>query len=458
MTEPLLPHQQENVEWMRRVKRGLLADDPGLGKSRSALAAFDDVDSVLVIAPKMVLDAGVWQEEISKWGNPNIKYDVVPYTQLYPQKDKGVLRPEFNQTKYDAVIIDEAHYIKGRGTRRTAAVRALANKAERVVLLTGTPIPNWAYEAFTLLQVVYPEKAKPGGEFGSFWRWAELWFDISVNHQTSTGAKQIGGLRSCTVECGLRNVDDPCSHYREFAKRNFGDRYLRHGREDHLDLPPIDVRDVATPMDSATRAAYSKLRADFVADVNGTQVIAWSTGAKHVMLDRITTSPWLLNPVGAPMGGKLDRLATDLRLLDEPVLVLAHYRQSVEAAVAVARSVGKSAEFIHGEVGEQDRFNRISRFRSGKLDVLVGSLETLAEGLQLTVASTAIFLERSYKPSRNTQATYRIHRLGQNRPCTVIRYLTPDSVDSGKERLLRAKTDQQMRVLSAADFASILDG
>jgi SNF2 family DNA or RNA helicase len=83
-------------------------------------------------------------------------------------------------------------------------------------------------------------------------------------------------------------------------------------------------------------------------------------------------------------------------------------------------------------------------------------LETLSEGLQLQVADMAIFVERSYKPSRNEQATRRIHRMGQERPVTILRYLTPDSVDMRKEKLLLTKTDRQMRVLTGADFKALL--
>lgn len=82
-------------------------------------------------------------------------------------------------------------------------------------------------------------------------------------------------------------------------------------------------------------------------------------------------------------------------------------------------------------------------------------METLAEGLTLTIADTAIFLERSYKPSRNTQATFRIYRMGQDKAVTIKRYLTPNSVDTGKEELLATKNDRAMRTLTAADYLRV---
>lgn len=468
---PLKEFQRENVDWIKRVKRGLLADEPGLGKSRSALAGFEGAGRVLIIAPSLVLEAGVWHDEVEQWGYDDTKYYVAPYSMLNDRKDarlpKAVAEgkpPRYRPIKrvreewrghWDAVILDEAHYIKGRDTKWTWAVDQISKKADSMNMLTGTPIPNWSHEVFTLLRAMNPTEAKPGGEFGSFWRWAEEWFDCTPT-QHSRGFPVAGELLACTQACLRRNANDPCVHYEDFARANFGERYMRHLRKDHLDLPPIEFVDVLTPLATVARHAYTELKNNFATDIGDAEVLAWSQGAKNVMLDKMTTSPWLLNPVGEPHGGKLDQLERDLRSRNgESTLILAHYRSSVEAAHRIGQRVGARSAFIHGGTTDRANARTIRDFKAGKLDVLVGSIETLAEGLTLTVASHAIFLERSYKPSRNEQATYRIYRMGQSRACRITRYITPHSIDSGKETLLAIKTDRQMRTLSAADFVRL---
>ena len=174
-----------------------------------------------------------------------------------------------------------------------------------------------------------------------------------------------------------------------------------------------------------------------------------------MLLDKLTTSPWLLSKDGPPRGGKFETLREDLRHRTRPTLVLAHYRDSVEAAASVGSSVGARTAYIHGGTTDRQNAEVVRAFKSGRLDVLVGSLETLAEGLTLTIADTAIFLERSYKPSRNTQATFRIYRMGQDKAVTIKRYLTPNSVDTGKEELLATKNDRAMRTLTAADYLRV---
>jgi SNF2 family DNA or RNA helicase len=135
---------------------------------------------------------------------------------------------------------------------------------------------------------------------------------------------------------------------------------------------------------------------------------------------------------------------------------MAHHQTIVEACAAVAAKVGLRVGVVHGGIAGTQRGRAVRQFQSGELDILCGSLETLAEGLNLTQADELIFVEQSFKPSRNQQAMRRIHRLGQERPCTVLDYQTPDSIDLKKRELLATKVDQQIRTLTAAQVKSLL--
>ena len=460
---PLKAYQRENVEWLRRVQRGLLADEPGLGKSRSALEAYAGAGRVLIIAPKLVIETGMWHEEVERWGVDDTKYYVAPYSGLNRRVKTGKTASSTRPVKaldeewrgsWDAVILDEAHYIKGRDTKWTWAADQISKKAGALAMLTGTPIPNWAHEVFNLLRMLNPEEAHPGRKYGSFWRWAEEWFDCSPT-RFSNGNPVVGDLLGCTPRCLSRDANDPCHHYEAFARENFGDQYMRHLREDHLDLPPIEFIDTPTPLGKDDRRSYTQLKHDFATTIDGHEALAWSQGAKNVMLDKFTTSPWLLHKQGPPRGGKFEYVRERVANATEPMLLFAHYRDSVDGLGEVARSVGATAGTVHGGNTDMQNARQIRDFKAGKIDVLVGSLETMAEALTLTIANKAIFVERSYKPSRNTQATYRIYRLGQEKACTIERLITSRTVDSGKEKLLNTKTDRQMRTLTAADFLRI---
>ncbi len=461
-TLSLHQYQKDGIAWLTHVRRGLLGDEPGLGKSRQMIEASQG--PTLVIAPAMVIAGGTWEDEITRWADDPERFTVVTFTRLNPRvrtqgsgnRPVAGVREEY-LGPWATLIVDEAHYIKGRQTSWTKAVQLLSKTADRVYLATGTPIANWAHELYTILQILRPQDARRGEDLGSYWRWVARWFEVYPSRFGSQGARDIGDLLRCRAACLDRPAWDPCEHYREFADENLGGQFLRRLRDDCLDLPPVTQQDVRTPMDAATKRVYRRLRDEFILEMgDGSQSVSWSVGARNVQLDLCTVSPWLLDPEGSPKGGKFEYLREDLRSRARPTLVLAHYRQVVEGCAEVARSVGARVGVVHGGVSKSAATQAIRAFQGGRLDVLVGSLETVAEGLTLTAADMAVFVERSFKPYRNVQAMRRIHRLGQERPVTIRRYLTPQSVDSHKEQLLDTKTDRQMRVLSARDFATLL--
>lgn len=475
MTRPdPYPYQQEGIDRIRAEGRLLLADEPGLGKTRQAIEAYDG-GRVLVIAPKLILDSGTWDDEIAKWADRPDLFTQAAYTEIPAREWTGARNPDGSPRKsatrgtdtprreflqrWDAVVLDEAHYVKGRATTWTRAIQKVVKQSGGLLALTGTPMPNWAYEVFTLLQMLYPEDARPGRRFGSYQRWLNEWFIRTTNpFSDKPGTEGIGGLLACgnRLSCKSRPANDPCEHWLEFAESNLGHRFLRRLRDDVLgQLPPLTEEVIEIPMDSEQRRMYRELKKEWVTETtDGEEVITWSLGSRNVLMDRITTSGWFASMSGEPRGGKLERLRYDLQSRSQPTLVLAHYRDSVEACARIAESVGARAGYIHGGVSNAGQV--VKDFKTGKIDVLVGSLETVSEGLTLTQADMAIFVEKSYKPSRNEQAMRRVHRIGQTRPVTVLDYVTPQSLDSNKRVLLAEKTDQQMRALTAGQLTALL--
>jgi SNF2 family DNA or RNA helicase len=109
-----------------------------------------------------------------------------------------------------------------------------------------------------------------------------------------------------------------------------------------------------------------------------------------------------------------------------------------------------------GGIPQHERVDMVRAFQSGELDMLVGTLATLSEGVTLTKADTCILVEHAWRPSQNEQAMRRLHRLGQQRPVTVIHLVTENSLDQRILALLAAKQGQQVAALRAAEFASLL--
>lgn len=438
----LWQHQKEGAAWLRDRGRAILADEPGLGKSATMLAAARE--PILVVAPAMVLDSGTWDDEVAKWADGATVMQV-PYSSLTKRERtlRGGTRPTTHlhdhlRREWGTIIADEAHYLKGRKTSWTQAFKAL--RSEQLFEATGTPLPNWAHEAFVLLQLVYPEKTRPGGELASYWRWAREWFDVAP---TRWSPMAVGDLRADRT-------------WAEFQAGTWGDRFRQCLRDDVLDLPPLTVQPYRVRMGATQRRVYNQLKKDFIAWLDsGTEVVAWNQAAQLVKLLKAGTGLEVLE-AGAGHSAKLDAVAELLRDRPRPTLVVAHFRDTVAACVRTAQSVGAEARVVDGGTSKGARRDNVRAFQSGSLPVLVATIDTISEGMTLTSADQIIRVERSYRPSRNEQVIRRIHRIGQTRPCLVIDLITEGTMDEKVLRILAAKTDQQMKAIPRAELRALL--
>jgi superfamily II DNA or RNA helicase len=456
-------HQEEGIDWLQKTGRALLGDDPGTGKTRQLIEAADG-GRTLVVAPAMVIAGGTWETELQKWAAHPEKFSVVPYSMLNQRKRTTgsgtapvrALRVE-HKGRWDTLIVDEAHYIKGRSTHWTWATLEIAKQADQAFAATGTPIPGWAHELFTILQLIHG--GGRGTQYGSFWRWAEQWFECKPT-RFSAGAPVAGELLACggtRSDCLRFDPTTPCEHYREFARANLGDAYLRRTRDQCIDLPPTTDTTIQVPLSPDARRAYNELKRDFTTQVDGNDVISWTGGSRIQKLELLTVSPWFLGRGDKkPTGGKLDRLSFDLSLRTRPTLVFGHRRAVVEACSRVAADLGLSSAYIHGGVPTSLAGDILRRWRNGELDVLVGSISSIGTGLQLTEADCVIFVQETYSPDKNEQALRRVHRMGQTRPVEILRYYAPNTLDANRSKLLRIKIDRQIRHLTAANIKDVL--
>jgi SNF2 family DNA or RNA helicase len=82
----------------------------------------------------------------------------------------------------------------------------------------------------------------------------------------------------------------------------------------------------------------------------------------------------------------------------------------------------------------------LERFKTdATCSVLVATPGVAKEGLTLTVASYAVFFDRSFSLDDYLQAQDRIHRISQARPCHVFNLIMRNSVDEWVDMLLASK-------------------
>ncbi|KAA8618925.1 HepA Superfamily II DNA-RNA helicase SNF2 family [Pyrenophora tritici-repentis] len=85
---------------------------------------------------------------------------------------------------------------------------------------------------------------------------------------------------------------------------------------------------------------------------------------------------------------------------------------------------------IDGKVQPKNRGHVIQQLHEdSSIRVILITIACGACGLDLTAASRVHLLEPQWNPSLEDQALARVHRLGQTRPVTTIRYVMEDSFE-----------------------------
>lgn len=162
--------QIPGVEFILSHKNTLVGDQPGLGKTAQAVMAANEMGAkrVLVICPANIRLQ--WAKMIREWSTMEGRYSIYLILKssdgVHPQANWTIIsydlarNPDIHyalgEGYYDLLIIDEAHFAKTVDAKRTQAIfgggeyTSLTSRAELIVALTGTPLPNRPRECYTL--------------------------------------------------------------------------------------------------------------------------------------------------------------------------------------------------------------------------------------------------------------------------------------------------------------------
>ncbi|WJZ02809.1 DEAD/DEAH box helicase [Corynebacterium freiburgense] len=151
-------------------KKTILGDEMGLGKTVQALAMLAHLHaqgvqhSVIVCPAALVVN---WVREIRKFSTIAV---YAAHGALKQEamgswvSDGGILLCTYDGARTlefavtpQAIVADEAHFLKNPATRRSQAVSKLISQAEYALLLTGTPLENRVAEFLTLVGYLQPE-------------------------------------------------------------------------------------------------------------------------------------------------------------------------------------------------------------------------------------------------------------------------------------------------------------
>lgn len=420
---------------MKRLKfRVLLGDEMGLGKSHQALMPLAEdktLRPVVIICPATLKKN--WQNEVSKHLGMHAeilegttpKKRIFPTTQIYIVNYE-ILGPRgaahswvgfFRKLKPKYVIIDEGHRLGNMKTLQYRNVAKLVKKDKaksstwkgvpHIAILTGTPIGNNLIELFPIINIIVPKK------FPSFKRFA---FRYTRPRRAPWGM----------VYKGMRRVKELNRKLKEFM--------IRRLKKDVLSQLPA-LSHTVIPLPIIKRRQYDMAENDFD---------KWITTyhpkkAKRALAAKDLTKVGYLKRLAAKLKMKaaLEWFDDFLKNTTGKILIFTWHKKIIQR---LFKRYKKIAVKIDGDTPHKKRQEYEEKFmRDPKCRLCFGQIKVMGVGLNLTAAEWAIFFEMGWKPTDQSQAVARAHRLGQHNAVGAYYLVAEDTTEEDLVKLHQTK-------------------
>ena len=415
---PPLEHQKDAIKSLVENKKFILADDMGLGKTTSTIIAALETGAkkVLIICPASLKIN--WQREIENYSNKPtsiiegkkwedgdfiiINYDIIKNFHDEKKKSDSVLL----KTKFDLVIIDEAHYIQNKQAQRTKLINDFVSNVDRLWLLTGTPITSRPINYFNLLNLIECPVAK---------NWMAYVKRYCNGFQFQAGRRKIWNVSGASNLEELRDRTAPL--------------VLRRLKENVLDLPDKIITPVYLRLKSKEYEALMGEYYDWY-DKNGES-------------DSLTLQFTKLTKVRQVIAE--EKVASTIEICEniveqgKKVIVFTNFTKTLEM---ILEHFGKKAVRLDGQMSQKERQMSVDRFQNEEdVMVFVGNIKAAGVGITLTAGEAVVMNDLSFLPSDHSQAEDRSYRYGQKNNVLVYYPIFDNTVEGIIYDILKKKKD-----------------
>lgn len=400
LADKLMPHQREAVLFALSRNRCYLGLDPGLGKTAVAaiITAALGTRVIYITPPFLVRNV---EDEFNRWA-PGTRLEIIRDSML-----SELTKWRFFDRRNMILIVDEAHRFKNGDAKRTKFLLDLINRVEfnRVIFMSGTPMPNRPLELFPVLSSQAPQTIDYMNRF-------EYGRRYCAGHQTDYGWDFTGASNVPELAAKVIHPSGPFMLRQKKALLNLPPK------TEELFIVSDDMSPTLAKLDHTLKETCGDADRiiEFIEDGRLNNSASLPVASYRRMLGSAK-----VKPAAVYIESLLDET-------DEAVLVFAYHRGVI---ANLAKALAPHMPYvITGDTPMRLRHEQVKEFQATPhRRLFIGNYQAMGTGFTLTKATRVIFVEFDYVPGNNEQAGDRAHRIGQNSP-VLVQYITyKDSLD-----------------------------
>lgn len=427
-----MPTQITGAEFLAQHHRALLADEPRVGKTGAAIIAADMILAKKIDVVTTASGRAVWRKGFKDFSQINRSIGIVGVDKDAEAADVRILSYQGtvnfnNKRQSDLVILDESHFCKNPSAKRTEAIlgkqisrgqvihgNALVQSDTKCWFLTGTPLPHDPSDIYTTMRAMCPERllANP-------WKG---WPDVSTfltfrDRYCIVKMKKISNWNKIPVVIGGRNLDELRSRIEGYMlRRTQKDIGIRPPT---FDLLPFAVDD--RTLKQVNGHEYKEQIVQAAMDDN-TKDLEMHLGPLRRLTGSIKAE-YVIQALNEEFESGLDKI------------VLMYWHKEVGDLLQA-----KLARFnplrLDGSTPHKDRATLEDAFKLDRHKVFLGQIQAAGEAIDLSAAAELWFVETSFTPKDQAQASLRITNVNQKRNTFVRVCCIEKSIDESVQGAL----------------------
>lgn len=451
-TEPY-PYQREGILAGMEMKRLLIGDEPGLGKTLQSIGIVDTANAYpcLVVCPSSLKIN--WQREFEKFTDKkalvleNAVQTTWPYLLkmrmhhvaicnyeslrkyfVWDIKQKGSFRLKdvvFNPAIkiFRSIIIDESHRVKDPSAQQTIFTRGIAEGKSYRILLSGTPVVNRPADLIAQLSIMgrLPE-------FGGRTHFLQEYGGGDLNRENrSQEPDEVKNLDKLSSELYSR-----CMIRREKAKvltqlpdKTRTDLYVDISNSEEYACAAEDLATYLREYKECT-------------DYEVARKMRMETLVKFMALRSIAAK------------GKVKQAIDFCRTFlanGKPLILFCSLHEIVDEL----KKAFPKAVTVTGRDSMMTKQAAVDAFQSGQAQLIICSIKAAGVGLTLTASSNVAFCEFPWTYSDCCQCEDRAHRIGQKDNVTCYYLIGRGTIDHTLYNIIQNKRSVANQIMASTD-------